>query len=301
MKYLLIINPTSGKGIYKSLITKAEKAFSCCNLSSTGQKNYHEHILKIKITAKRGDAVSFAKATNADVVIAAGGDGTVNEVINGIMMNNLHGTKKPRLAVIPLGTSNMVARSLNVPKNIDKALQIILSNRRKDLDIGKVNQRYFSIGCGVGLDAMMYKNVEPKIKKLFGEVAYPLSFIKTVFNYNPELLEVHVDGQAFTGYYVLVCNITQFHHLFRLVKCSRDDDGLFDVLIFKKKEIGHIFRYVLGVAAQQAHNLKDLHCLKASELRITSKKKVIAHADAEIIGGTPVTVKMYKKAIEVVC
>ncbi len=291
MKYLLIINPTSGKGIYKSLIAKAEKAFSCCK----------DHFLEIKITAKQGDAIEFAKNSKADVMIAAGGDGTVNEVINGIMMNTTMNQGKPKLAIIPLGTSNMVARSLNIPKNIDQAIQLILYNRRKDIDIGKINDRYFSIGCGIGLDAMMYKNVEPKIKKLFGEVAYPLSFIKTVFNYNPELLNVRIGNKTYEGYYVLVCNITQFHNLFRLVKCSRDDDGLFDVLIFKKKELVHIFRYVLGVAAQQTHKLKDLHCLKASELKITSKGKVIAHADAEIIGATPVKVNMYKRAIEVIC
>lgn len=287
MRYLFIINPTSGKGQYHHVIKEI-------NTSFIGKD------IEIKPTTKRGDAITFAKNTDADIVVAAGGDGTVNEVVNGIMQNR-KGRKRPRLGILPLGTSNMVARSFNIPQNIKNALDLVRHNRRKDMDIGKVNSRYFAIGCGIGLDAEMYRNVEPKIKKVFGEIAYPLSFIKTLFNYEPKLLDVCADGCRYQGYYVLVCNIAKFHNSFRLIKDTSDDDGKFDVFIFKKKNIGDIFWYVFGMAAQQTHNLKDLHCFKAEKLKITSSEKVIAHADAEIIGSTPVTIKMHHKAIELIC
>ena len=152
----------------------------------------------------------------------------------------------------------------------------------------------------------MYKNVEPKIKKMFGEVAYPLSFIKTVFNYKPHKLKINVshspiDKETFFGYYVLICNITKFHKLVDLIPKARDDDGYFDVMIFKKKEVADIFRFLFGVATKQTHKFKDIVHVRAKKIKVSSSEKVIAHADAEIIGKTPVKIKMYEKALEVIC
>lgn len=300
MKYTLIINPCSGN--------------KDCNLILHKIQNFFKGDIDVKITEKNGDAAVFAKNSKADVIIVAGGDGTINEVINGLMNKKLiqtlkkpKNTKKttshnlPRLAIIPIGTSNMVARAFNLPKSIDKAITVIQHNRRKDLDIGMANNRYFAIACGVGIDAEMYKNVEPKIKKMFGEVAYPLSLLKSIFNYKPKLLQVNVNGNKYSGYYVLVCNIAKFQNLFQIIPDSKDDDGFFDVLILQKKELSDLLRYLFGIATTQVYKFKDVVCVKANSLEITSEEPVIAHADAEIIGETPIKVKMYKKAIEVIC
>ncbi|MFH1438939.1 MAG: diacylglycerol kinase family protein [Candidatus Woesearchaeota archaeon] len=287
MKYTLIINPTSGNKDFNLVLRHIKKRFDGKNLT-------------IYITTKQGDAIRFAKhAGSSDVVIAAGGDGSVNEVINGIM--DIPNKKRPRLAILPIGTSNMVARSLSLPKNIDKAIDTILYNRRKDIDIGKVNDRYFALACGIGIDAEIYKNVEPKVKKMFGEIAYPLSFFKTIFNYKPKLLEVKINSNVYLGYYVLICNIAKFHNMLEIIHDSKDDDGLFDVLIFKKKEVGDLFKFLFGIATKQTHKIQDIISLKANNLKITSHHDVIAHADAEIIGKTPIIAKIYEKALEVIC
>ncbi|MBS3121428.1 diacylglycerol kinase family lipid kinase [Candidatus Woesearchaeota archaeon] len=299
-KYTLIINPCSGN--------------KDCNLILHKIQSFFKGDIDIKITEKKGDAASFAKNSKADVVIVAGGDGTINEAINGLMEKKFARTLKkpnnaiktklnrtPGLAIIPIGTSNMIARAFNIPKSIDKAINIIHQNRRKDLDIGRANNRYFAIACGVGIDAEMYKNVEPKIKKMFGEVAYPLSLLKAIFNYQPKLLSVRLNGNTYTGYYVLVCNIAKFQNLFQIIPHSKDDDGFFDVLILQKKELSDILRYLFGFATTQVYKFKDVICVKATSLEITSDEPVIAHADAEIIGKTPIKLKMYEKAIEMIC
>jgi diacylglycerol kinase (ATP) len=285
MKYTLIINPKSGKGAIRNTISLIKRRF-----------RYYE--LEIKITKKQGDAITYARKSKSDVVIAAGGDGTVNEVINGIMQKRF---SAPRLGVLPLGTSNMVARSLGIQKNLNKAIDTILYNRRKDFDVGRVNDRYFAIACGIGLDAHAYKNVEPKIKKMFGEIAYPISFFKTVFNYKADLLTVKANGQTYKGYYVLVCNIAKFKNLLQIVPDSRDDDGLFDVIILKKRNFPDLLRYVFGLATKQVHKFKDVDSIKTKKLEVLSNKGVIAHADAEIIGKTPVKLKIYEKALEIIC
>lgn len=285
MKYTFIINPKSGKGRIRETIKIIKRKFK-----------FHE--LDIKITEKRGDATSFAIKSKSDIIIAAGGDGTVNEVINGLMHKRF---SISRLGILPLGTSNMVARSLGIPKNIPKAIDIILYNRRKDFDVGKVNNRYFAIACGIGIDAHAYKNVEPKIKKMFGEIAYPISFFKNVFNYKAKLLTVKANGEVYQGYYVLVCNIAKFKNLLQIVPDSKDDDGLFDVIILKKRNFPDLLRYVFGLATKQVHKFKDVISIKAKKLEVISNTGVIAHADAEIIGKTPVKLKIYEKALEIIC
>lgn len=301
MKYLFIINPKSGKGRKEEIIRQLSSFFS-------GRNNAE---IKINVTKKPGDAIDFARRSEADVVVACGGDGTVNEVVNGIMgkkdkrnkypeRKRKRDRKKPALAILPLGTSNMLAGTLGIPKNnIYNALNILLRNRRIFFDVGKANKRYFVIGAGIGIDAHMYKNAEPKVKKIFGEFAYPLSFLKTIFHYKPTRLKIKVKNDTYYGYYVLAANSTKYNKLLRLIPRSNPYDGYLDVLIFKKKNIFDQIRYMLSIAAKRPHKENDVVYFRAKKIKVISKKPAIAHADAEIIGETPVNIKLLHDALEV--
>src|SRR3989338_3239158 len=260
MSYLIIVNPHAGNKEHKSITNRLTSMLDEHN------KQYH-----IRYTTKAGDAQHFAQTAEKKTIIVLGGDGTINEVINGIMSNK---TIKPRLAIIPIGTSNMLARSLRIPKNIQKAIHIIAENKRKDLDLGFISdekQRYFAIGCGIGLDAVAYKNVEPKIKKIFGEIAYPISFIKTIFDYEPKELVVKTDHNTEKAYYVLVLNTVKFTHFLELVKKSSYNDGYLDVLLFTKKDIISQFKYLLGIFTKQHIRFDDVKFFKTKKLSISSK------------------------------
>ncbi len=289
MSYLIIINPHAGnkqqKPIVKKLITMLEE---------------NEFSYTIKQTTKKDDALNFAKSAIEKNIIVLGGDGTVNEVINGIMFNKKN---KPRMAIIPIGTSNMLARSLNISKEINKAISIIKENRRRDLDLGFIvdKKRYFAIACGIGIEAAAYENVEPKIKKLFGEIAYPLSFIKTIFNYEPKELTIEINGKTEKAYYILVLNTVKLTNFLEFVKQSSSHDGYLDVLLFTKKDIISQFKYLLGVITKQHTKFNDIKIMKTKKLQITAGEQVILHADAEIIGTTPVKIEIVPSAIEVIC
>src|SRR3989338_4780949 len=115
-KTLLIINPVSGKAAASvaHLIERTLAVFPAVTVMKT---------------VKKGDAALFAKKTSAERILIAGGDGTINEVLNGLMKNPKQ--KKQTIGIIPLGTSNMVARSFSIPSNIDKALNIIKKGKRQ--------------------------------------------------------------------------------------------------------------------------------------------------------------------------
>src|SRR5699024_1584423 len=122
-------------------------------------------------TTAEGDAINAAKYAvehKFDIIIAAGGDGTINEVINGLAPE----AYRPKLGIIPAGTTNDFARALNIPRQIDQAVDVILANQSMLLDIGKVNEQYFmNIAGGGDLTELTYE-VPSKLKAVLGQLAY---------------------------------------------------------------------------------------------------------------------------------
>lgn len=251
--------------------------------------------IEILETNGPGDATRFAKNSKSKIIIAIGGDGTVNEVINGMI------GKKALLGIIRGGTSNMLANAYDIPSDISKAIKLIKFKRRKKIDVGKINGRYFIIAAGIGIDAEMYNNVEPDIKKFFGEVAYPISLLKTIFKYEPKELEIQINNHKKKGYYILFCNIGKLTKLFKILPEAKEDDGYLDVLVFTKKDIVAQFKYLYGIVAQQRKQFKDIIHFKAKKIRVKSTDPVLIHADAELIGKTPVTVEIEEGALEIIC
>jgi len=278
---LLIINPKSGKEEYKRVV--------CACLEACSQIN-------IKKTVKKGDAEEFAKNSKEGTIIVAGGDGTLNEVINGVLKSK----KKVKIGLIPIGTSNIVARGFDIPKSTSKALEIIKNNKTTVLDVGKANNKYFLIGAGIGIDAHMYKNVEPLVKRFFGEIAYPIALMKTIMTHEPQKLKVSSGKKKVSCYYALICNIGRFSKVFSVIPNSKHDDGFLDVIIFQNKDIISQFRYCFGLATQKHMNFEDVHTFRAKNIHVGSDEEVIVHCDAELIGTTPVNITCEPKAITLI-
>ncbi len=282
-KTLLIINPTSGKAAAKMmhLIERTLAAFPSVTIMKT---------------KKKGDAALFAKKASAERILIAGGDGTINEVLNGVMNNPRK--KKPTLGIIPLGTSNMVARAFGIPGDIDKALTIIEKGKKQWVDVGKANKRYFLIGAGVGVDAAMYKNVQPLLKKIFGEIAYHVALVKTILTHDPQELTLHLGGKKIPCYYALVCNIGKFTEILEILPNSKPDDGFLDVIIFQNKDIMNQFKYCLSLATKKHAYFSDVKIFRTKQVQITGKDAMV-HCDAELIGKTPVKIGCIPHAISI--
>ena len=192
----------------------------------------------------------------------------------------------------------MVARSFSIPSNIDKALNIIKKGKIQYIDIGKANHRYFLIGAGVGVDAAMYRNVEPLLKKIFGEIAYPVALVKTILTHDPQELTLHFPGKKVSCYYALVCNIGKFAGILEIVPNSQPDDGSLDVIVFQNKDVMNQFKYCLGLATKKHASFSDVKIFKVKKVKITGKDAMV-HCDAELIGKTPVKITCVPHAITI--
>ena len=167
-KYAAILNPHAGRGS----VTKARTKLAVLLQNEFGPMDIH-------LTEYPGHAREIAGSLkdSVEVIVGVGGDGTLHEIVNGMMGG------KAALGVIPMGSGNDFIKMLNLPIDTAAALQVIKKNLRKKIDIGKIGDRYFPNGVGIGFDAWVVRE-SMKVKKLRGFLIYLYSVIKTIFLYN---------------------------------------------------------------------------------------------------------------------
>ncbi len=190
MKCLYIYNPKSGKMQNESLANFIQKKLKTC---------FQE--VAIKPTQKQGDAGLFASDAcgKYDSLVVAGGDGTINEVINAIATK----ANRPNIGIIPTGTANDLAHSLKIPNNINKALKIILKGETISHDIFRINNRYGIYVCAFGIFTKASYQTEQIEKKKLGYLAYVKFGIKELFSSNSFKVSIQTEDTTITGDYAL--------------------------------------------------------------------------------------------------
>lgn len=254
-------------------------------------------------TSKKGDAEHIArKALEAgeDLIIAAGGDGTFNEVANGIAFT------QASMAILPMGTTNVLAKELNIPENIEGAVNRILNGEAHKVSLGKITfthhsspiTRYFCLMAGIGFDGDAVYNVNGRAKKISGKASYVISGLKTLSSYSPELLTFSVDEKIYTGYSAIIGNASKYGGNFRVTP----DAGLLKpelyIFITHGRKRTDILRYVWGIFTDRHTQFKDITYLKASAIEI----KGYAHiqADGDYLGSTPASVTIVPEALRLI-
>lgn len=216
-KALLIINPISGSGRKKGLEERVT-----IRLAQAGIE------VDTKWTTAPGDATDFARqAVDAgyDIVIAAGGDGTVNETALALCGS------QTALGIIPCGSGNGLARHMNIPVNVNGAVDVIAAGKTERIDHGIANGRPFFCTFGAGFDAVVgHKFAEADSR---GLATYVKSTFKEYFNYKPERYVIKVDGKTISedAFVVAVCNASQYGNNAYIAPHAVIDDGLLDVTI----------------------------------------------------------------------
>lgn len=159
--------------------------------------------ITVRETTRSGDAEDFARratAIDCDVLVAAGGDGTINEVINGMVERGLP------LAIIPLGTANVLAAEIGVSTRPDDIARAIVHGRRVPVTVGRINDRRFIQMAGVGFDAHVVEAVSPSLKRLLGKGAYVIESLAEIINHRPTRFPVEIDGEAHDAATVILAN-----------------------------------------------------------------------------------------------
>jgi len=191
--------------------------------------------IKILVTEKDGDARRLAaEAEGADLLIAAGGDGTLNEVVHGLM--DLSKTARPALGVIPLGTANDFATACGIPRDPAEALALCLESQPVPIDIGQANEHWFLNAASVGFGAEVTATTPPELKRLLGQAAYTVMgaiLARNVHHYSGKLVlpDREITG---SGPVAIVGNGRQAGGGIQVAPRARIDDGLLDVLVVRQ-------------------------------------------------------------------
>lgn len=272
------------------------KAYLIINPSSGGElaKTYEEKFLKklltvfedvqIFYTEKAGDATLFAKKACADKVhsvFAMGGDGTVNEVVNGLASE----TYRPKFGFLPLGTVNDLARALQIPLDVEQAIEQFDSERFKSIDIGKVNDHYFVNVVAVGTIPQAVNNVAVEQKTKFGKLAYVFSGISELMNNTCYEFEISIDNHSLTiqSSLILVGLTNSIGGLEHLLPEAKVNDGYLHIAYLKDQQLIDTIKAVpqlLGGITSSSNNLE--YCT-AKMITIKSHKNndLISNVDGD--------------------
>jgi diacylglycerol kinase (ATP) len=258
----------------------------------------------VSITKQAGDATRFAKElskTGVDVIAVYGGDGSIMEVITGMIGSGIP------LAIVPCGTGNVLATELGIPGGIKEACELIVNgpSTTRKIDLGQFNKRYFTQRASYGYEVEMVRGAKRTTKNRFGRLAYVLSFMGAMKKIKLATYDITVDGksEAVKGVACIVANTGNmgFSAKFTLDKTIDISDGLLDVLVFKKVHIG-LFRYFWRVLRHGTPS--DDHELVAhwqgGDIRITSRPAQRVQCDGEVLDKIPIHAKIIPQAIEII-
>jgi YegS/Rv2252/BmrU family lipid kinase len=305
MKYFVIVNPTSGRGLGEKSIPHIESSLRDYGLDFT--------LVKTERVWHAAELAEGAVRDGYDVIVCASGDGTVNEAINGMMHARKDGFNGTAFTVLGIGTGNDFAGGTGIPTNLNDGLKALKENKRKMIDIGLVkggdypDGRYFGNGIGVGFDAAV-GNEAIKVRWTRGLPAYLIGVIKTVFlYYNPAQVEIVLDDKETIKQVSLMISVMNGRRMgggFQMAPESLPDDGLFDLCIAetasKGRILGLIPHFIRGTQAGQP----EVKMRRASKVSIKSLDMTFpAHADGEFIclEGSHLTLELLPKELEIIC
>ncbi|GAA0136910.1 diacylglycerol kinase [Paenibacillus sp. YSY-4.3] len=240
-------------------------------------------------TTGEGDATREAAEAvrrGYDIIIAAGGDGTLNEVVNGMAgLENL-----PPLGIFPMGTTNDFARAMGIPKRWEDYCDLVIENKTRPIDIGKVNGRHFiNIAGGGSLTELTYE-VPSKLKTMIGQLAYYMKGIEKVASLSPTELIISAEGHGvLEGEFMLflIANSNSVGGFEKLAPDARIDDGLLDVIAVRKCNLAEFIR--LLTMALRGDHFSDPRVVyfKTKRMEVTSPGLVQLNLDGELGGELP--------------
>lgn len=303
-KIKIIVNPVAGSGSGERAIPRIEQ------LLQEGQLGFD--LVRTEHPGHGIELTREAVAQGYDIVVAAGGDGTSNEVINGLMQAKLSGKKLPALGVLSVGRGNDFAHGVNIPHELEKACQVLKENHRRVIDIGRVaggkypEGRYFGNCVGVGFDAVTTIEVS-KMPRFGGFLSFFIAVLKTIFlYYKGPLISIEYDGQTLTQRCLMisVMNGQRLGGGFWMAPNAKPDDGLFDLCIARQVSRRRIFSLIPYFLKGTQGTQEEITMGQASRMAIMAVEGVLpAQTDGEIlcVDGNHLEIELLPRQLEVVC
>jgi YegS/Rv2252/BmrU family lipid kinase len=279
---IVILNPAAGNEQAKRWQERVQSVIRGCPIHVTSHSGAAEAL------ARRAVEEGFAR------IVAAGGDGTVNQVANGLAGSNA------ALGLLPLGTVNVFAMELGLPlHNLELCWDIVEGANIRLVDLPSANGKYFVQLAGVGLDAQVVKETSLAFKRSFGPLSYLISAAHIAARQPPKLFIESENAPVDDGSFVLIGNGRLYGGPFPFFKHASIDDGLFDVVVFKRLGYLEIIKYLQDVVFSSDIHVPEIEYFQTRRLRITSEQDVPVELDGELAGNCPVEFRIDERALRV--
>ena len=286
---VIIANPASGGYIQHARQVEETLAF----LREAGWE------IELQLTREAGDAsrlVRQAVAQKIDVVIAAGGDGTINEVIQELVGS------ETALGVLPFGTVNVWARETNIPLDTTGAREVLLNGVQRRVDLGKVNDRYFLLMAGIGFDADVANAIEKKPIKRLGVLGYLLVGTWVGLGYKSFRVHLTIDGRLKkkNALQIVVGNTQLYAGAIKYTWNAKCDDGLLDICVVRKRSmLGRIVVF-LDFLFYREQRQQWVSYEKCEALEVRTRKPIAIQVDGDPFGYTPARFTIAPRALKVI-
>lgn len=288
-KILFIVNPAAGHGQAKKVLPLIHEI---CD------KEKLEY--KIKVSNRKNQITDLVKQSIIDEdysdLVAVGGDGTVIECINAIVGKDI------RLGLIPMGTGNDLARTLEIPNDPLKALGTIISGELKRVDLGTVNDVIFINSAGVGIDGNIIYDTG-KIKKVIpGGTAYMLSTVKSIIAFKPFRAKIILDGVELErdAYLIAVGNGQYFGGGMKITPKAKLDSGTFQICLVRKLSRRKFLRVFPKVYKGEHEREPEVEIFNCKSITIeTQDRELYVSADGNLVSKTPARIEMHHKKLEI--
>ena len=276
----IISNPKAGSNNKKFLQKIIQR------LSDSNQVTLFE-------TKNAGDATKIAKkqSKNFDIIAVAGGDGTIQEVINGI-------SAKTILAIIPTGTANIVALEAGITKNINHLCKIILKGKIKKIHVPTINNRKFILMVGIGFDAYIVKNINNYWKRILGKTIFFIEALKQFFILKKPSIEVMANKKTYLGNWVLITNACHYAGPYTITRQTN---------IFNSNLIGYIFTNLtrmnflyylfLIIFFGDLSKARRVTTIKSNQFKIKANKDTPVQCDGETFRKSDLLIKNSKSLV----
>ena len=272
MKYVFIINPASGKTDYDKIKQNIMKTL----------ENEEYEIYETKAPKEAAEIASRFKNEENTIVYSVGGDGTLNEVVNGIAEG------KCKLGIIPTGSGNDFYRTLKEAQT---------ENVR--LDLGKVNGRYFINIASVGMDAETCNNANKIKSKIKLQSSYYLALIHTFLTFKSKSLKLKIDKNVYAGDYIIaaICNGKYYGGGFKIAPVASFDDNQFDIYLVSKAGKLKLIKILLALLKSEHEKYNEVRKYTGKNITITSENNLIVNIDGEITISKNIEIEMIEDAL----
>lgn len=288
-RLLVIHNPAAGwlKTRRLDRVTAALKAMGC--------------IVEVRRTAGRGDAERMAREARLgpwDCLVVAGGDGTINEAVNGLSGNGPGDA--PPLAIVPMGTANVLAAEIGLSADPLAIARTIALGPARRVALGTVGDRRFVMMAGIGFDADVVRHVDPRWKRRLGKLAYVMAMAGLLRRFRKQELKVTADGREYRAGSAVLANGRRYGGKFVCAPAASLDRPDLALCLFRADSRLSILRYAAALALGRLHRLRDVTMINARDALVEGIDGAPVQADGDLLGRLPARIAVVPEALSLV-